>query len=223
MIPITAGALSVLRKDLLAEGRAGEVLWVTIPFGALALLLFPLSINSNIALLRDIGPGIFWAIVLLFGVLVTMRATGSDPDACRDLLLLTGVQPASIFLGRMGAGSVLILVFEVALAPAAVVFYSPEIRGWPWLAAIAILIAIGLGTLGTLAATLSHGLRSRSAVAPLLVVPLAAPMLLAATETTDLLRTGESIIRWVLLLVAMDLALTIVGMLVAGPLEESIG
>ncbi len=216
------GAMSVIRKDLLAEGRAGEVLTVTIPFGALALLFFPLSINTDLAVIRQIGPGIFWAVVLLFGILVTLRATAADPPQCRDLLLLSGVEPASIFLGRTAAGTLLLLVFELVLAPVMVVFYSPEgIAGWPWLFVVAGLVAIGLAALGTLAATLSTGLPSRSAIAPLLVAPLAAPILLAATETTDLLRTGQGIIRWILLLVAMDLALIIAGMLVAGPLEES--
>lgn len=223
MIGLIAGARGVMRKDLVAEGRAGEVLWVTLPFGALALLLFPLSVDANLALLRSIGPGVFWVIVLLFGVLVTLRASGSDPAPCRDLLLLSGIQPASIFLGRTGAATVLLLGFELLLAPVAVVFYSPQISGWSWLLVVAALIAVGLATLGTLAAALSHGLRARSAVAPLLVVPLAAPMLLAAAEATDLLKTGQSIMQWILLLVAMDLMLVIVGMLVSGPLEESIG
>jgi heme exporter protein B len=223
MIGLLAGARSVMRKDLLAEGRAGEVLWVTIPFGALALLLFPLAIESNLTLLQTIGPGIFWVVVLLFGVLVTMRSTGTDPDACRDLLLLSGIQPAALFLGRAGAAATLVLVFELALTPVAIVFYSPQISGWAWLGLLAVLIAIGLGALGTLAGALSHGLRSRSAVAPLLVIPLAAPMLLAATEVTDVLQSGQSIIQWVLLLLAMDLTLIIIGMAVAGPLEESMG
>ncbi|HDH03064.1 MAG TPA: ABC transporter permease [Actinobacteria bacterium] len=222
MSGLLRGAGTVIRKDLLAEGRAGEVLRVTIPFGALALLLFPLSINTNFAVLRQIGPGIYWAIVLLFGILVTLRATAADSPQCRDLLLLSGVQPASIFLGRTAAGSVLLLLFELVLAPVMVVFYSPDgIAGWPWLFVLAALVAVGLSTLGTLAATLSIGLRTRSAIAPLLVAPLAAPILLAATETTDLLGSGQGIIRWILLLVAMDLALIIAGMLVAGSLEES--
>lgn len=223
MTGLASQILAVIRKDLLVEGRAGEVLLVTIPFGALALLMFPLAIGSDLAMLRQIGPGIFWVVVLLFGVLVTLRSTVTDPPACRDLLLLNGVEPAAIYLGRATASAALLFVFELVLAPVAIVFYSPsDLRGWPWLIIVAALVAIGLALLGTLAATLSIGLRSRTAVAPLLVAPLAAPVLLAATESTDLLRTGQSIIRWILLLVAMDLALIMVGMVVAGPLEESV-
>ena len=36
-------------KDLRIEGRSGEVLNITIPFGAVALLLIPLSIGADSA------------------------------------------------------------------------------------------------------------------------------------------------------------------------------
>ena len=65
-------ATAVAGRDLLRERRRGDVLWVTIPFGALALLLVPLAIGTDAVLLREIGPGMYWVIVMLFGVLVAV-------------------------------------------------------------------------------------------------------------------------------------------------------
>nr|MDQ2788504.1 heme exporter protein CcmB [Actinomycetota bacterium] len=74
-----AGAPTPLRqcvelagKDLRAEARAGEALLVTVPFGAIGLLLVPLAVGTDTPLLREIGPGLYWVVVLLFGVLVTL-------------------------------------------------------------------------------------------------------------------------------------------------------
>ena len=37
----------VARRDLLRERRSGEVVWVTLPFGAIALLLIPLAVGTD--------------------------------------------------------------------------------------------------------------------------------------------------------------------------------
>ena len=50
-------ALAVARRDLFRERRAGEVVWITIPFGAIALLLVPMAVGTDIPLLRKIGNG----------------------------------------------------------------------------------------------------------------------------------------------------------------------
>ena len=76
-------ALEIARKDLRTEMRSGEVLMITVPFGAAALMLIPLAIGVDAALLDRVGPGMYWSVILLFGVLVTVRqsaADGAGPD-----------------------------------------------------------------------------------------------------------------------------------------------
>ena len=45
---------AVVDRDLLRERRQGDMLWITIPFGAIALLLIPLAIGTDAVLLREI-------------------------------------------------------------------------------------------------------------------------------------------------------------------------
>jgi len=50
-------AMAVARKDLTMERRTGEVLLVTAPFGAVALLLIPLAVGTEGAdLMPQLGP-----------------------------------------------------------------------------------------------------------------------------------------------------------------------
>ena len=212
--------LALLGKDLLVEGRTGEVLLVTIPFGALALLLMPLATGTDAALLADIGLGMFWVVTLLFGMLVTQRVTSLDPPACSDMLRLIGVDPAAAFVARAASSTVLLAGFELILAPVAVVLYGPSgVPRWGWLLVVGAFVAAGLALVGTLAAEVTRGLRGRSTLAPLLIAPLAAPLLLAATEVTESLRFGGSIMSWILLMGAMNVGLAIAGVLITGPLR----
>ena len=58
---------------LALERRTGEALLVVAPFGAVALLLLPMAVGTDIPLLRQVGPGFYWLVVLLFGVMLTVR------------------------------------------------------------------------------------------------------------------------------------------------------
>jgi heme exporter protein B len=131
------------------------------------------------------------------------------------------VDPAARFLGQTLASALLLGVFQLLLAPVAVALYDPNLVGWPWLALAVPLVAVGLSGLGTLAGSLASSLPARSTLAPLLVVPLSLPLLLAGTQLAAGAAYGRSPAAWLLLLVAVDLVMVVAGVLTAGPLEET--
>lgn len=222
---MTAGfwvqARSVADRDLLRERRRGEVLWITIPFGVIALLLVPLAVGTDIPLLRRIGPGLFWVIVMLFGVLVAVRQANTDTSAQRDAAALLGLDPAASFVGQTLTSALLLVGFEVLVGIAAVVFYDLPLQGWPWLLVVFPLVALGLALLGTLAGSIVSSVNAGTALVPLLVAPLSVPLLLAATQALEGLRLGRSILSWLLLMATVVLVLAIVGVLTARPLQET--
>lgn len=213
-------ALELARKDLRLETRAGEALLVTAPFGAVALLLVPLAVGTDVPMLRSVGSGMYWVVVLLFGVLITLRQSAVDAPPQVELLRLTGIHPAVHLLGRAGANAVLLLAFELAVLPVAVIVYDPPLDNWPWLVPVLPLVAIGLAVLGTLAGALTQGLAGRTTLGPLLVVPLALPLLLAATQTAEATRYGRTPWNWLALLVLVDLVAALAVVLSARSLEE---
>ena len=215
-----AQALEIARKDLRLEVRAGEALLVTAPFGAVALLLVPLAIGTDVPMLRSVGSGMYWVVVLLFGVLVTLRQSAVDAPPQAALLRLSGVHPAVALAGRAAANTLLLLAFELAVLPVAVIVYDPPLDGWPWLVPVLPLVAVGLAVLGTLAGALAQGLADRTAVGPLLVVPLALPLLLSATQIVEAARYGASPWRWLALLALVDVVVALAVLLSARSLEE---
>jgi len=211
----------LLRRELRSELRAGEVSLVAIPFGAIAMLLVPMAVGTDTPLLVRIGPGIFWSVVLLFGVVVTQRQTADVGGPQLDLLRLLGVDPAARFAATALAGAALLLAFELVVGLVTVVLYDPALDDPIWLAAILPAAAFGLAVVGTLAGNIAAGVGTRVTLAPLLVAPLAIPILLGAAQATEGLRLGESILAWLLLLVITDLVLAAAGVLTARPLEEA--
>ena len=211
----------LVRKDLRLEIRAGEALLVTLPFGAVALMMVPLAVGADIPLLRQIGAGLYWVVVLLFGVLVTLRQSAVEGPPQRALLQLCGIDPVVRVLGRVLANTALLLALELVLAPVAVALYNPDLSGWPWLLPVLPLVAIGLAALGTLAGDLADNLTERMSVGPLLVLPLALPLLLGATQVLQGARYGRSPWPWLLLVFTVDLVVLAAAMLTARPLEEA--
>lgn len=214
-------SLELARKDLRLELRAGEALQVTAPFGAIALVFVPLAVGTDVPLLRTVGPGLFWVVVLLFGVLVTLRQSAVDGPAQLALLRLCGIHPAARLAGRALANAVLLCLFQVLLVPVAVVLYDPDLTGWPWLLPVIPLVAVGLALLGALTDELAWGLAGRTTLGPLLAVPVALPVLLGATQTLELARYGRAPWPWLLLLLTVDLLTALAVGLVARHLEES--
>ncbi|GMQ86133.1 MAG: hypothetical protein BMS9Abin07_1706 [Acidimicrobiia bacterium] len=212
---------AVIERDLRRERRRGDVLWVTIPFGAMALFLLPLAIGVDAQLLQDIGPGMYWVAVMLFGVLVAVGRASIETVAQRDAVSLLGLDPAAAFAGRSMSAAGLLLVYEIVVGVVAVVLYNIELIGIPWLALTLVIIAVGLGLLGSLAASLVGSSTAGSALVPLLVAPLAVPLLLGATQVYEGLQLGRSILPWMLLMVVVVLVTAIVGVGTARPLQET--
>ncbi len=212
---------AVVNRDLLRERRRGDVLWVTIPFGAIALLLVPLAVGTDATLLREIGPGMYWVIVMLFGVLVSVGKASSETLPQQDASALLGLDPAAGFVGRTLSATLLMLIFEVVVGVVAVGLYDVSIIGFPWLVVTLLIVAVGLALLGTLTGSIVNSTSAGTALVPLLVAPLSVPLLLGATQSYEGLRLGHSILSWVLLMAAVVLIVAIIGVLTARPLQET--
>jgi heme exporter protein B len=209
------------KRDLARERRRGEVIWVTIPFGVVAMLLIPMAVGADAPRLRELGPGLYWVVVLLFGVLVTVRSTAADSPQQRDLNRLIGLDPAAGFAGRALASFVLLMAFEVMVGLATIALYDVTLTAWLWLPIILIVAGAGLALIGSLAASIAGSLATGSALVPLLVAPMAVPLLLGATQALDGLRLGNAILPWMLLMVTVVFALMIVGVVTARALQET--
>lgn len=216
-------ALEIARVDLIVERRVGDTLRIILPFAVVAVMVFPLALGLQMETISTIGVGIFWALGILFGMQVALRQSAADTRERRDLQALLGVDPAARFVGRTLSGGVLMVGFLFLLLVAVLVLFDPDLPegGWPAVALATLLVGVGLTELGTLAGEVTSGLRSRSALASLIVAPLALPLVIGAAESVQALQRDTGILVWILLLITSDLALAVAGVALARPLEEA--
>ena len=176
----------VLARELRLSLRHGADTLAALLFFLLAASLFPLAIGPAPETLGRIAPGIVWVCALLAALLPLDRLFGADfEDGSLDQLLLCGLPPIG---GRPGESLAHWLATGLPLllvaAPLAVMLRMRD-------AAIPALLAgllpgtMLLSLLGTTGAAIVLGARRGGVLLPLLVLPLATPVLIFGVAAAD--------------------------------------
>lgn len=169
---------AIILRDLGLSWRSGG-LWLPIAFLLLVAALFPFAVGPDAALLGRTGGGMLWIAALLAALLPVDRLVAPDRDAgVLDQFSVRGIADEIVALAKLiahwlGFGPPLML----AALPAAALL---KLDG-ATVARLEIGLALGtpaLAALGLLVSALTAGLRSSGALAGLLALPLAVPLLI---------------------------------------------
>ena len=216
-------ALLVAGKDLRLEARSRVALNQVLPFALLVLVLFAFALDPDRGLLEKATPGLYWIAVLFSGLLALQRSFAVEAaDGNRDALRLSGLDPAGIYLGKVLAVSVQLLVLEALLGVGVAVLYSTHLGGWPLLLATVVVATAGIAAAGTLYGVVAAGLRVRETLLPLLLLPVLAPVLIGSTRAFEaaLAGTPSEGWPWVGLMGVFAVLYIVAGVLGFGPLLE---
>jgi heme exporter protein B len=170
--------IALLLREL-RQAAAGGALLLPVVFFLLVATLFPFAVGPDSLLLGRIGGGALWTAALLAALLPIDRLVGPDRESSvLDQLAVRGVGEEQIATAKLaghwlGFGPPLMLA---AIPGAALLKLRPEtllrleiglLAGTPGLAALALIVA-----------ALTAGLRSGGALAGLLLLPVAVPILI---------------------------------------------
>ena len=209
--------LALIGRDLRLSRRHGADTIAVLLFFFLAGLLFPLAIGPNPETLGRLAPGIVWVCALLAALLPLDRLFGADfEDGTLDQLLLSGLPAAAIALAKAAAHWLTTgLPLLLAAGPLAVMLrISPN--GLPVLLACLVPGTLALSLLGTAGAAIVLGARRGGVLLPLLVLPLAVPVLIFATSASSAAAVGLPVRPHFLLLLAVLAFLTPLAPLAGG-------
>ncbi|MEC8998830.1 MAG: heme exporter protein CcmB [Actinomycetota bacterium] len=220
---ILSDALLVAGRDLRIEARSRVVLDQVVPFSVLVLVLFGFALDADHHTLRTFAPGLFWVAVLLSALLAVQRSTALDrADGTDTALRMSGLSPASLFLGRAAAVYVQVVALQVVLVGGLLVFYGVDVED-PLLLVVAGLVAgVAVAAAGTLYGALASGLGVRETLLPILLLPVLAPVLIGATRAYEDALGSAAVDGWAWtgLLAVAALVLTVVGASAHGALVE---
>ena len=200
MTPFTA----LLARELrLALRHAGDTL-AAVLFFVLAASLFPLAVGPAPETLGRLAPGIIWVCALLAALLPLDRLFGADhEDGSLDQLLLCGLPAAAVAAAKALAHWLVTgLPLLLAAAPLGVMLRMPG-EALPALLAGLLPGTLVLSLLGTTGAAVVLGARRGGVLLPLLVLPLATPVLVFGVSAADAAAAGLSVRPHLLLLTAL--------------------
>jgi heme exporter protein B len=210
-------SVAVAMKDLRIESRGRHAFGAALPFVATMLFAFGLAVGPGRSLLRATAPGLMW-LALLFAAVIAFRQAyrvESEDDAIEGFVL-SRLDPAAVFLGKAAAVTVELLVLETAVVVIMFALFDLSLVRQPVVfVGASVLGTIGLSALGSLLGLLAEAPRSGEGFLPLLILPLATPVLLAGVRSTAIAAAGgDGAGAWIGLLLAFDLSILAVGSIV---------
>ena len=217
----------VAAKDMRIELRSRVLINQVLPFAAIVMVLFAFALDND-GILDRVAPGLIWLATLFSMLVVVQRSFAVEAgDGALDALRTAGVPAQGIYFGKAIALGLQLTVLEILLFGAAFVLYNSRVApaGIGLLITSALAASCGLGLVGTLYGGLTTGTKGRESLLPLLLLPVVAPVLIAATRATEAaLGVGGISMRqgwaWVALLVTYALLFGIGGSVAFGPLVD---
>ena len=196
---------ALLWKDLATEWRRREVVLSLVVFSLLVLLVFDFAFDLRQTELPAAAPGILWVTFIFAGVLSLTRAFAGEKDrGTWEGLLLAPVDRGAIYLAKLLASLLFMLAVEaVTLAVFGAFFDVPF--DVPRLAVVVLAGTLGFATVGTLFAAMSANTRAREIFLPVLLFPVAVPVIIGSVKATALaFGATQDGYPWLGLVVAFD-------------------
>ncbi len=205
--------LAILTKDVITELRTREMLSSMLVFALLTVLIFSFALDLRAATAQQTAPGVLWVTVAFAGSLGLSRSMAQEEqNRCFDGMLLAPMDRSTIYLGKAIGNFFFITLVEAVVLPVfAVLFNLPVFRA-------GVLLTLLLGTagyagVGTLFATMAVNTRAREVMLPILLLPAAVPVLMAAVRATggflEALPIAD-VAYWLRLLVVYDVIIVTV-------------
>jgi len=202
-----AAFIGLFRRDLRLALRQGGDTGLVLGFFVLAVVLFPLGVGPEPAVLQRIGAGIIWVAALLAALLSLDRLFQSDyQDGGLELLALSSLPLELAVLAKCAAHWVATGLPLAMISPFLAFLVDLDAEAIPTLTLGLLVGTPALSLIGSVAAALTLGARRQGALLSLLVLPLYVPPLVFGAGAVEASATGTGARAHLLILGALTLA-----------------
>ncbi|HLE77288.1 MAG TPA: heme exporter protein CcmB [bacterium] len=206
-------------KDLVLELRTKEILTAMAVFSMLVAVVFGFAFSPSPDDAVRLLPGMLWVTLVFAATMGLSRSFVLEREQeCLEGLRLFPIDRSAIYIGKALANLVFLFAVEVLLLPALAAISGVSLlpRLFPLLAVL-VLGTIGLVAVGTLFSAMSVHTRIREVLLPVLMLPLAAPVLISGTKAMQGLLAGRlwaDVLPGIRILGAFDVIFGVIGYLV---------
>jgi heme exporter protein B len=180
---------AIFRKDLLIELRTKDTLNSMLFFGVVVVVVFNFALESLRDSSRSAVPGILWVAFAFSGTLGLHRMFASEKEnSCLQGLMLIPADRGVIYLGKMLAATVFMLITEIIIFVVTLVFFNLTVwKEIPYLILVFLIGTLGFTAVGTILSAISVNTKLREVLLPLILFPVILPVLINAVEATSII------------------------------------
>ena len=129
-------------------------------------------------------------------------------------LLLCPLDRSLIYVAKVTGNVIFITIVQIVMLPIMAVLFDLSIgRVLLPLLAVLFLGTLGFAGVGTIFSTISANTKAREVMLPILLFPVAIPIILAATKSTTYLLSGRELSQswpWIRLLILFDIIFLVI-------------
>ncbi len=158
---VLSNAAALLGKEVRTEFRSRELLSTTIVFVLIVVVLFSFTFDPTTNESHRFGPGLLW-LAFLFAASLMLQPCFLREQANDTLsaLRLAVSDPFAIFLAKIGANTLFLLLTELLMLPVFAALFNVNFRGQlPGILLTFFLGSLGISTAGTALAETRCALR----------------------------------------------------------------
>lgn len=207
---------ALLAKDVRVELRTLESVPAMALFSATAFVLFRFGLDRQ-SLSGSLAAGVLLATILFAAILAINRVFVAEREQGGfDLIRLAPVDATALYAAKMTVLVIYLLAFELIAVPVFGVLFLDGAAGLPPLFGVLALADLGVAAIGALVSSIAVNSRARDLIAPLLLLPLLVPVMIAAAGAAEpLLAAGgpsyAGFAKWMAVLALYDVVFCLVG------------
>ncbi len=205
--PFLQAVIAIATKDLRAELRNRQLISAVGLFALMATMVFFYTLEGQHSVQVLALPAVTWVITVFAGTLGLSRSLAQEQDSgSLDALLLAPIDRAALFYGKLISTQLYSLLVAGIVSLVLSVLFNVGLNLLLW-GLIILLGTLGFSTVGTLLGSMAIHTRGRETTLPILILPVALPIIIASVNASNALIADMAFSDWsvwLLVLLSVD-------------------
>ncbi len=195
--PLLRTVLTIVRKDLRAELRSKELISSMFLFALLSILIFSFALELERTAREEAITGVLWVTIVFASIIGLNRSMAMEREQGNfDAMLIAPIERTAIFFGKFIGNLIFALVVGLLLLPLMTILFNKSLV-MPLLLLVMLLGTFGFSAVGTLLAAMTVQTRARESLLPIVMMPVALPVLLASVKASTSILNATPLADWV--------------------------
>ena len=175
---------ALMSKDLRLEWRTREIVPALAVLSVLMVIAFSLAFVAPAEDVPAVAAGVLWASLIFATLIGGPRSFSAERDqGTIEALVLAPIPRAAIYLAKATANFAFLTLVGLLTLVSVTVLFNVELIKWEMLGLL-ILGAAALSSVGSLYGAVTANVRARELLIPVLLLPVALPVLIAGVAAT---------------------------------------